>query len=88
MLENPDALEFLGNKSLLEKNINIRAADYRIVDKKIFYLGDGKKAGTFNLELRGLAETRDDFTEEDIIERNEKIFEAFVEYLRGNDLLL
>ncbi|MBQ6297908.1 MAG: DUF262 domain-containing protein [Selenomonadaceae bacterium] len=88
VLENPDALEFLGNKSLLEKNINIRAADYRIVDKKIFYLGDGKKAGTFNLELRGLAETRDDFTEEDIIERNEKIFEAFVEYLRGNDLLL
>ena len=89
LLKNPDALEFLGNKSLLEKTINIRAADFRLVDKKIFYLGDGiSKAGTFNLELRGIAETRDDFTEEDIIERNEKIFEAFVEYLRGNDLLL
>ena len=89
VLENPDALEFLGNKSLLEKNINIRAADYRLVDKKIFYLGDGKsKLGTFNLELRGLAKAHDDFTEADIIERNEKIFDAFIKYLRGNDLLI
>ncbi|MBR0061635.1 MAG: DUF262 domain-containing protein, partial [Selenomonadaceae bacterium] len=39
VLSNPDALEFLGNKSLLEKGINIRAADYRLVDKRIFYLG-------------------------------------------------
>ena len=89
VLSNPDALEFLGNKSLLEKSINIRAADYRLVDKKIFYHGDGKsKPGTFNLELRGLAETHDDFTEEDISERNEEIFDAFIEYLRGNDLLI
>ena len=88
VLSNPDALEFLGNKSLLEKSINIRAADYRLVDKKIFYLGDGKKAGTFNLELRELAETRDDFTEEDILDRNEKIFDAFIKYLRGQDLLI
>ncbi len=88
VLKNPDALEFLGNKALLEKGINIRAADYRLVDKKIFYFGDGKKAGTFNLELRTLAETRDDFTEEDILSRNEKIFNAFIEYLRGQDLMI
>lgn len=89
VLKNPDALEFLGNKSLLEKGINIRAADYRLVDKKIFYLGDGKsKLGTFNFELRGLAETHDDFTEDDILDRNEKIFNAFIKYLRGNDLLI
>lgn len=88
VLDNPEALEFLGNKSLLEKTINIRAADYRLVDKKIFYLGDGEKPATFNSELRGLAETLDDFTEADIIERNEKIFDAFIEYLRGNNLLL
>ena len=89
VLKNSAALEFLGNKSLLEKTINIRASDYRLVDKKIFYLGDGKsKLGTFNLELRDLAETRNDFTEEDIIERNEKIFEAFIEYLRENNLLI
>lgn len=95
VLENPDALEFLGNKSLLEKTINIRAADYRFIDKKKYYLGwqppgKGKKyqACTFNLELRGLAETHNDFREEDIIDRNEKIFDTFIEYLRGNDLLI
>ena len=88
-LRNPDALEFLGNKSLLEKTINIRASDYRIVDKKIYYLGDGKsKTGTFNLELQRLAKTHDDFTEEDILERNEEIFNAFIDYLRENNLLL
>lgn len=88
-LKNPDALEFLGNKALLEENINKKIADNSFVDKKIFYLGDGKsKLGTFNLELRGLAETRDDFTEEDILSRNEKIFDAFIKYLRGNDLLI
>lgn len=89
VLENPDALELLGNKSLLEKNINIRAADYRLVDKKISYFGDGKsKPGTFNIELRRLAETRDDFTERDILARNEKIFDAFVDYLREQNLLI
>ena len=88
VLKNPDALEFLGNKSLLEKNINVRAADYRLVDKKIFYLGDGIKPGTFNLELRNLAETHDDFTENDINERNAEIFDAFIEYLYEQDLLI
>ena len=94
-LENPDALEFLGNKALLEKRINIGASDYRFEDKKKYYLGrqppgKGKKyqPATFNLELKRLAETRDDFTEADIIERNEKIFEAFIEYLREQNLLL
>ncbi|MBR4903075.1 MAG: hypothetical protein IKZ53_00205, partial [Selenomonadaceae bacterium] len=66
----------------------IRAADYRLVDKKIFYFGDGKKAGTFNFELRGLAETHDDFTEADIIRRNEEIFDAFIKYLQEQDLLI
>ena len=88
VLNNPEALEFLGNKSLLEKGINIRAADYRLADKKIFYLGDDKKPATFNLELRGLAETHNDFTEEDINRRNAEIFDAFIKYLRGNDLLI
>ena len=89
VLNNPDALEFLGNKSLLEKTINIRAADYRLVDKRIYYLGDDKsKPATFNMELQRLAKTKDDFTEEDILERNEKIFEAFIDYLRGNYLLI
>lgn len=89
LLKNPAALEFLGNKTLLEKTINIRASDYRLNDKKIFYLGDGKSnQGTFNLELRYIAKTRFDFVEEDIVRRNEKIFAAFVEFLREQNLLL
>lgn len=92
-LSNPDALECLGNKTLLEKGINIRAADYRFDDKKKYYLGwqpNGKKyqPPTFNLELRRLAEERDDFTERDIIDRNAKIFDAFVEYLSEQNLLV
>ncbi len=88
VLQNAEALEFLGNKALLEKRINIRASDYRLVDKRIFYFGDGKsKPGTFNLELRRLAEEHDDFTESDILDRNEEIFDAFIAYLREQDLL-
>lgn len=94
-LKNPEALECLGNKTLLEEKINKNASDNPFADKKKCYLGlqpTGKskkyQPATFNLELRGLAETRDDFTEADIIERNEKIFDAFIEYLRGNNLLI
>lgn len=92
-LNNPDLLETLGNKSLLEGRINIRASDYRFADKKKFYLGKASNGnfindGTFNRELRSLAEDLDDFTETDIIERNEEIFDAFVDYLRENNLLV
>lgn len=94
-LNNPNALEFLGNKALLEERINIGASDYRFADKKKYYTGwqppgKGKKyrKGTFNIELRHLAETRDDFTERDILDRNEKIFDAFVSYLREQNLLI
>lgn len=89
VLDNFAALEFLGNKSLLEKTINIRASDHQLASKKIYYLGDGEsKPATFNLELRGLAQTHDEFTEADIIDRNEKIFGAFINYLREQDLLI
>ena len=88
-LANSDALEFLGNKALLEEKINKKISDNPFNDKKIYYLGDGKsKTGTFNLELRNLAKTCDYFTEENILERNEKIFEAFIDYLRENNLLI
>lgn len=92
-LENPDALEFLGNKALLEEHVNIGAADYHFADKKNFYFGftdgNGKfKSGTKILELRRLAETQDDFTEDDILTRNEKIFDAFVNYLHEQNLLV
>lgn len=87
-LSNPELLETLGNKSLLEERINIGASDYRFADKKIFYLGDGKsKPGTFNRELQFLAENLDDFNEDEIVERNEEIFNAFIAYLGENNLL-
>ena len=87
-LKNPDALELLGNKALLEEKINKKVSNNPFADKKILYRGDDNKAGTFNLELRALAETYDDFTEDDIIARNEKIFDAFIKYLREQNLLV
>lgn len=88
-LSDEENLERLGNKSLLEKGINIRAADYRFADKKKYYLGKvgNAKHGTIIRELRFLAKSKDDFTERDIIERNEKIFSDFMEYLGKNNLL-
>lgn len=84
-------LERLGNKSLLEKRINIRASDYRFEDKKKYYLGYTKGRqeikGTMIRELCQIAKTKDDFREEDILERNEKIFSAFMEFLAQNNLL-
>jgi hypothetical protein len=84
-------LEALGNKALLEKRINIRAADYRFVDKKKYYLGftnsrNQKKDGTKVHELIALANTVDDFAEKDIIDRSSKIMDAFLEFLKNNDL--
>lgn len=90
-LSNPSNLELLGNKSLLEERINIRASDYRFVDKKKYYLGytnarNQWKEGTAIVELRKLAE-KDDFTENDIIDRNKQTINAFIVYLKDNDLI-
>lgn len=85
-------LESIGNKSLLEENINIRASDYRFSDKKKYYTGfindnGQKKEGTVISELRGMASTIDDFTENDIIKRTEDIVDEFIVYLRKTDLI-
>ena len=85
-------LDSLGNKVLLEKNINIRAADYKFVDKTRYYKGfttdKGKeKEGTKNVELCELSSNLTDFTEEDIINRNSEIIEGFMGYLEVNGLL-
>lgn len=92
-LDDAANLELLGNKALLEERLNIRAADNGFADKKNYYLGftDANKKfhdGTFNLELRVLAEMHNDFTESDILARNEKIFDAFVKFLREQNLLI
>ena len=84
-------VELLGNKALLEKKINIRASDYRFTDKAMYYKGfinkrKQKKEGTKNVELVQFAETKTDFTEKDIKERNEAIINAFLSFLKANGL--
>lgn len=91
-LKDKDSLESLGNKALLEKNINIRASDYRFVDKIKYYQGyttsNGKeKDGTKIRELLKLSNEVDDYTEENIKERKSKIIESFIKYLRDNGLV-
>lgn len=92
-LKDKKNLESLGNKVLLEENINIRASDYRFQDKKKYYQGfvtdSGKeKEGTKIYELLSLADNRDEFRESDIIERAKRMKETFVGYLRETDLLI
>ncbi len=90
-LEKKTSLEKLGNKSLLEKRINIRASDYRFNDKKKYYRGfesaRGYKLGTGIKELVKLADIKDDFVESDIETRTVEIIDAFFEYLRTYNLL-
>lgn len=90
-LSSSEYLELLGNKSLLEKRINIRAADYRLSDKKRYYDGyennRGKKKGTEIIELRKIASKNDDFMEKDVLKRNENIIESFLLYLEKMALI-
>lgn len=73
-LSDKSSLESLGNKALLEKNINIRASDYRFTDKIKYYQGyttsSGKqKTGTKVYELQKLSTSVNDYTEKDIVDR-------------------
>lgn len=85
-------LELLGNKSLLEKRINIRAAEYKFDDKKKYYIGFTtdkgiRKDGTQIAELVELAnENNLNFNETDLLERNNRIIEKFIESLKENNL--
>lgn len=86
-------LESLGNKSLLEKRINIRAADYRFNDKKKYYQGfvsskGIQKDGTEIHDLIALADSKTDFLENDIMARNDSIIDSFVSYLDSNNLII
>lgn len=91
-LANPKNIESLGNKSILEKGINIRASDYKFGDKVKYYNGyktktNQEKEGTKVKELRDLAAAATDFTETDIVTRNAKIIHGFMEYMDSNGLL-
>ncbi len=90
-LSNIKNLEALGNKAFLEKRINIRASDYRFVDKKKYYNGyvnnrKQEKKGTEICELLNLAKTNADFTEADIIKRTNDIIDGFMHYISANGL--
>lgn len=83
----PDNVEAIGNKSLLEKKINIRASDYKFQDKAKYYLGQIKgKTPTKIYELLEMASSRQDFSTEDISIRNEEIIKSFMKFIRENNL--
>ncbi|MCD7835782.1 MAG: DUF262 domain-containing HNH endonuclease family protein [Lachnospiraceae bacterium] len=91
-LSDKSSLESLGNKALLEKNINIRASDYRFTDKIKYYQGyttsSGKqKTGTKVYELQKLSTLVSDYTEKDIVDRKNRIIEGFMQYLKDNGLV-
>lgn len=91
-LSDSKKLELLGNKSLLEKKINIRASDYRFSDKIKYYQGfenaKGQyKDGTKIVDLVELSKHQSDFTEQDINIRNETMLKAFINFLNENNLL-
>lgn len=91
-LVNQADLEALGNKALLERRVNIRAADYRFSDKRKYYEGfrdasGRERRGTDNAELLEMAESMDDFGEGDIEDRTDRIILAFMGYLGQNGLL-
>lgn len=84
-------LEKLGNKSLLEKSINIRVSDFRFEDKIKKYKGytndKGKVIeGTKIKELLSLNEIYKEFNEKDIEKRNNLIINTFINYLETEDL--
>ncbi len=88
-LDDPSCVELIGNKSIMESNLNIRASDFRFEDKRAYYLGtrDDKRKPTMIRDLRELASNKADFTEEDIKERTECIFQTLLSFLRRYDLV-
>lgn len=84
-------LERLGNKSLLEKSVNIRVSDFRFEDKVKKYKGymndKGKHIeGTKIQDLLTIDDTYTDFNENDIITRNNLIIDTFINYLDSENL--
>lgn len=92
-LNDDKLIEKLGNKSLLEKDINIKASDYRFEDKKPYYYGtiqrrSKKEARKTNIiDLLDIADNNIDFTEKNIIDRNKEIEDKFISYLRSQNLI-
>lgn len=91
-LSNDRQIDLLGNKSLLEKRINIRASDYRFEDKIKYYQGfDNSRGqrigGTENLELKNISNAYKKFGEKEIVERTDLFIDEFVNLLDQNGLI-
>lgn len=89
-LSDNKIIDKLGNKILLEKSINIKASDYRFKDKKKFYMGEMRRGKDIRpsriAEIADLVKL-DDFGESEIIERNNRIVNKFIELLNTQNLL-
>lgn len=91
-LSNNRQIDLLGNKSLLEKRINIRASDYRFEDKIKYYQGfDNSRGqrigGTENLELKNIGNDYKKFGEKEIIDRTDLFIDDFMNLLDKNGLI-
>ena len=91
-LSNNRQIDLLGNKSLLEKRINIRASDYRFEDKIKYYQGfvnsRGQRiGGTENLELKNISNVYKKFGEKEIFERTNLFIDDFMNLLDKNGLI-
>ena len=76
---------------ILEKGINVRAADYRFKDKFKYYKGyeskGRKRGGTIVKELLDFTMNRTDFLESDVDNRFEDICCSFIKFVDDNKLL-
>ena len=91
-LSNNRQIDLLGNKSLLEKRINIRASGYRFEDKIKYYQGfDNSRGqrigGTENLELKNISNVYKKFGEKEIVERTNLFIDDFMNLLDKNGLI-
>ena len=92
-LNDSKNLERLGNKSLLEKSVNIRVSDFRFEDKVKKYKGymndSGKYIeGTKIQDLLTIDNRYEKFDENDIESRNDLIINSFIDYLDRENLLI
>ena len=91
-LSNNRQIDLLGNKSLLEKRVNIRASDYRFEDKIKYYQGfDNSRGqrigGAENLELKNISNVYKKFGEKEIVERTNLFIDDFMNLLDKNGLI-
>ena len=92
-LNDKKNIERLGNKSLLEKSINIRVSDFRFEDKVKKYKGyvnnKGKYIGGTKIQdLLTIDSKYSGFDEKDIESRNSLIVNTFIDYLFSENLFI